>query len=207
MPGDEIRAINPQSTKGSFYGRCQAGNHQLDDKLQASIMSKLEYRQNNNRLAIGVGLGSVNTLSAEIGHEIRGNELGVDLYVKGERNKQLFKNTESQVVTLGNDDKVTLTNQYRPSEIRVGAGSKIIYRPDKRVKVGLGGEAGFVVPTTANNNVKVGAEKVSFRHSHLPEPYVTPSGSIEVGLDKSNSLSIVVDASMYDIQFGIQGKF
>ncbi len=203
-------SVKNQLEKSPFYASCQVGNHELNGAKQASIMMKAIYAdKENNHFKLGVGVGSVNTLSAELGHEIRWSELGLDLSLKGERNKQLLKNTEYKDVTLDDGSVITLSNQYRPSDVRLGLSAEATYRPNSRVKLGLGAEAGVYVPTTQNNKVEINPydEVVRFRHSHLPEWYATPRGSAEIALDKEGSISIIGDASLYDVKAGIIARF
>ena len=94
-------------------------------------MSKVGYKQNNDRIEVGIGLGSVNTFAVEMGHEVIWNKLGLDISLKGERNKQLLKNIESKDVQLADGSEVEITNQYRPSDIRFGLGAEATYRPNK----------------------------------------------------------------------------
>jgi len=203
-------SVKNQQQKSSFYCSCQVGNHELNGVKQASTMMKAVYAdKENNHFKLGIGVGSVNTLSAELGHEIRWSEFGLDLSLKGERNKQLLKNTEYKDVTLEDGTNMTLSNQYRPSDVRLGLGAEATYRPNKGVKLGLGVEAGVVVPTTQNNKVEIKPydEVARFRHSHLPEGYVTPKASAEIALDKEGSISIIGDASLYEAKAGIIARF
>ena len=198
-------SANNNAEKGSFYSSCQLGSHALNGAQQASIMSKVGYNLNNNHLEVGIGLGGVNTLAFEMGHETIWNKLGLDVSLKGEHNKQLFKNQESKTVQLADDNEIALTNQYRPSDVRLGLGAEATYRPNKGVRLGLGAEAGVVIPTTENNKININNEKVSFKHSHLPEGYVTPKVSAEVDLGKG--ISLIGNANLYEQRVGIKAQF
>ena len=219
----------------------QGGVRKFDKEtgFQGSAGVSMRAEKNGTHVELGVGTGGVTYGNLEIGHELRKGKWGLDLSAKG----QMQKSNKEHSVTIEsyldvyrpyidpnamcNDHQVVSTEiktGYKPSSLMFGGAAKATYRPNDRVKLTAGVEAGAIIPTSEfnvelnqliktednpyiTNNWYYSNEMDCVISGEEPAFYVTPTASAEVKLGKQGKVSLNANASLYENKISLNYNF